>query len=168
MGSPTDWKVTGSQRLTYRSEGSEPHIKLPCVGIWHWEKEPLEHLDLKASGACAQVLHGTGGNRDPILKRHTQTFTCTESQGKAKSPRESGTNLTAVLGGHPGKTGVNVDCCKGRTLEAKLSGIFSSLPCSGGGHLGKIWPHPSASTEKPQGNNNPGRITALPLSKQAA
>ena len=86
VGSPTDWKLTGSQRLTYRSESSEPHIKLSRVGIWHWEKEPLEHLALKASGACAQELHRTWGNRDPILKRRTQIFTCTGSQGKAKSP----------------------------------------------------------------------------------
>ena len=85
VGRSTDRKVTGSQRLTYKSESSEPHIKLSHVGIWHWEKEPLEHLALKASGACAQELHGTGGNGDPILKRHTQTFSCTGSQGKAKS-----------------------------------------------------------------------------------
>ena len=151
MGSPTDWKVTGSQRLTYRSESSEPHIKLSRVGIWHREKEPLEHLALKASGACVQELHGTGGNEDPILKRHTQTFTCTESQGKAKSPRESGSNLTAVLGGHSGKTGVNVACCEGRTLKAKLSRIFSSSAF--------LWRWPfwenlaelSVSSEKPQG-----------------
>ena len=86
VGSPTDWKLTGSQRLTHRSESSQPHIKFPHVGIWHWEKEPPEHLALKASGACALELQGTGGNRDPILKRHTQTFTSTESQGKAKTP----------------------------------------------------------------------------------
>ena len=67
MGSPTDWKLTGSQRLTYRSENSEPHIKLAPVGIWHWEKEPLEHLAVKASGACVRELHRTGGNGDPIL-----------------------------------------------------------------------------------------------------
>ena len=109
------------------------------MGIWHWEKEPLEHLALKASGACAQELHRTGENGDPILKRHTRTFTCTESQGKAKSPRESGSNLTTVLGGHPGKTGVNMACCEGRTLEAKLSGIFSSLSL-GVAILGKSGP----------------------------
>ena len=86
VGSPTDWKVTGSQRLPYRSESSEPHIKPPSVGIWHWEKEPLEHLALKASGAIVQELHGTGGNGDPILERGTQTFMCTGSQGKAKAP----------------------------------------------------------------------------------
>ena len=83
VGSPTDWKLTSSQRLTYRSESSEPHIKLSRVGIWHWEKESLEHLSLKASGACAQELHGTG---DPILKMHTQTFMCTGSQDKSKTP----------------------------------------------------------------------------------
>ena len=86
VGSPTDWKVTVSQRLTYRSESSDSHIKLPRVGIWHWEKEPPEHLALKASGACARELHRTGGNRDPILKRCTQTFTYTGSQGRARSP----------------------------------------------------------------------------------
>ena len=36
------------------------------MGIWHGERAP-EHLALKASGACAQELHGTGGNGDPIL-----------------------------------------------------------------------------------------------------
>ena len=169
MGSPTDWKLTGSQRLTYTSESSELHIKLPCVGIWHWEKKPLEHLALKASGACAQELHGTGGNRDPILKRHTQTFTCTGSQGKEKSPWESGSNLTVVLGGHSEKTGVNVACFEGRTLKAKLSGIFSSSAF--------LWRWPfwekSGPTHQsvlrsPRANNNPGGITAPPLSKQAA
>ena len=80
----------------------------------------LEHLALKASGAFAQELHGTGGNGDPILKRQTQIFTCTGSQGKAKSPWGSGLNLATVLDGHPGKTGVNVACCEGRSLKAKL------------------------------------------------
>ena len=68
----------------------------------------LEHLALNGSGACAQELHRTEGNRDSILKRCTQTFTCTESPGKAKSLLESGSNLTSVLGGPPGKIGVNV------------------------------------------------------------
>ena len=96
-----------------------------CGDLAHGERAP-EHLALKASGACGQELHRTGGNGDPILKRCTQMFTCTGSQGKAKSPWESGSKLTAVLGGHPGKTGVNVACCEGRTLKAKLSEIFSS------------------------------------------
>ena len=97
-----------------------------------------------------QELQRTGGNGDTILKRRTQTFTCTGSQDKAKSPWESESNLTALLGGHPGKTGVNMACCEGRTLEAKLLGIFSSMPFSGGGHFGKNLV-PPVSAEKPQG-----------------
>ena len=85
-GNPTDWKLTGSQRLIYMRETSKPHIKPSHVGMWHWEKEPLEHQALKASGAWGQELHGTRGNGDPILKSHTHTFMCTGSQGKAKSP----------------------------------------------------------------------------------
>ena len=79
------WKVTVSQRLTYKNKSSEPRVKSLCLGIWHWEKEPTEHLALKASGACAKELHGTRGNEDSILKMHTQIFTCTGSQGKAKA-----------------------------------------------------------------------------------
>ena len=102
-GSPTDWKVTVSQKLTYRSESSEPLIKPPCMGMWHWKKEPLEHLELKASGACVQELHGTEGNGDQILERSTQNFAYSGSQGKAGSPWESGSYLAMVLGGPPGK-----------------------------------------------------------------
>ena len=130
-------------------------------------RKTLEHLALKASGACAQEFHGTGGNGDPILKRCTQTFTCTESQGKAKSPRESGSNLTAVLGGHPGKKGVNVACCEGRTLKAKLLGIFNSCLSLEVAILGKSGPTHQSVLRNPRANNNPGGITALPLSKQA-
>ena len=120
-----------------------------------------EHLALKASGACVQELHRTGGNGDPILKRSTQTFTCTESQCKAKSPRESGSNLTAVLGGHPGKTGVNVACCEGRTLEEKLLGIFSGLSLEVA-ILGKSGPTHQSALRSPRANNNPGGITDHP------
>ena len=69
MGSSTDWKLTGSQRLTtgvrVLSPTSNPHSR---ARIWHWEKEPPKHLALKASGACAQELHRTGGNETPFLK----------------------------------------------------------------------------------------------------
>ena len=54
----------------------------------------------------------------------------------------------------------------GKDTEGKALGNIQQLPFSGGGHLGKIWPHMSVSAEKPQAI--PGGITALPLSKQAA
>ena len=68
VGSPTDWKVTGSQRLPYRNESSEPHIKSPHLGIWHWEKEPLEHLALKARGLVRSRSTGLGETETPFLK----------------------------------------------------------------------------------------------------
>ena len=105
-----------------------------------------------------------GGNRDPILKMCTQIFMCTGFQGKAKIPLESGSNLTAVLGGGSnGKTGVNVACCEGRKLEAKLLRIFSRVPFYGGGHFGKIWPHPSAIIKQQSRWDH----SQTPLSKQA-
>jgi len=30
----TDWKITVSQRLTYRGESSEPHIRSPSPNTW--------------------------------------------------------------------------------------------------------------------------------------
>ena len=79
-----DWKVVGSE-THLQSESCEPHIKLPRVGIWHREKEPSEHPALKASGACVQELHRTGGKGAPFLESLTQAFMFTGSQSKAKS-----------------------------------------------------------------------------------
>ena len=76
-------------------------------------------------------------------------------QGKAKSPWESGSSLTAVLGGHPGKTGVNVAWCEGRTLKAKLSGIFSCCLSLEVAILGKSGPTHQPAAEKPQGKQKP-------------
>ena len=61
---------------------------------------------IEGQGVYAQELHGgRGRNRDPILGRQTQAFMCTGSQGKAQTPWESGSDLTAGLGESPGKTG---------------------------------------------------------------
>ena len=68
VGRSTDRKVTGSQKLTYKSESSEPHIKLPCLGIWHWEKEPLAHLAMKARGLVHGSSMGLGEMETPFLK----------------------------------------------------------------------------------------------------
>ena len=51
---------------TYRSESSEPHIKSSHAGIWHWEKEPLEHPALKASVHRSSI--GLGETEAPFLK----------------------------------------------------------------------------------------------------
>ena len=48
------------------------HIRFPSLGLWHWEKEPSEHLTLKASGTWSRELHRTGENRDSALRGCTQ------------------------------------------------------------------------------------------------
>ena len=56
---------------------------------------------------------------------------CTGSQGKAETPQEFGSDLTAVLEDFLGKEGVTVARCGGRTLEAKFLGIIIRM-CSSG------------------------------------
>ena len=42
-----DWIIIILQRLSHRSESSEPHVRLPSLEVWHWKEEPQEHLALK-------------------------------------------------------------------------------------------------------------------------
>ena len=41
------------------------------------------------------------------------------------------------------ENGVAVTCCRGKILEAEISGISIGMKSPGGGHFGKIWPQPS-------------------------
>ena len=101
-------------------------------------------------------------------------------RSKKQSPEESGSEVTAILKGTHGKTGVTVAHCRGRTLEASsrtleaisrtleaISGIIISMCSPIGGHFGKIWHHPSG-LRSPRANNNLGGNIATPISKQAA
>ena len=86
---------------------------------------------------------------------------------KQRLHRNLGQNRLQFMEDLLGKQGVSVARCGGRTLEAKVSGIFISMCSSRGGHVGKVWPHPSA-LRSPRPNDNPGGIIAKPISKQAA
>ena len=69
---PRNWRTIILQKLPHRSESSEPHVRLPILGSWHWEDEPPKHLALKASRVCLQELHRTGGNKDSTREGHFQ------------------------------------------------------------------------------------------------
>ena len=50
-----DWWATHKLENNYipevlPQEDSEPHIKFPSLGVWHWEEETPKHLALKVSG----------------------------------------------------------------------------------------------------------------------
>ena len=65
---PTNWKVIISQRFSHRSESFEPQVRLPSLGMWHWEEEPPEHLALKASGLECRHSTGLGETETPLLE----------------------------------------------------------------------------------------------------
>ena len=75
-------KIIIPQKFTHRSESHEPHVRLPRLGVWHWEEEPAEHMALKASGVSLQEFHRTGGNRNSTLGRCTQGPVHTRIQGE--------------------------------------------------------------------------------------
>ena len=64
---------------------------------------------------------GLGETETPILERCTQTFMCIELQGKSELPQESGSDLTAVLGGSPGKTGGDCGSLWGKDTGGKAA-----------------------------------------------
>lgn len=57
------WKISIAERFSHGSETSEPHIRLPSLGVWHQEEDPPEHLAIKANRAYVQELYRAGENR---------------------------------------------------------------------------------------------------------
>ena len=92
----TDWRTLIPQKSTHWSEGSEPHVRLPNLGVWQWEEEFLEKQTSKASGIWLQDFDRTGGNRDSTLGGHTQSSVCIRTQGK-KQWRHRRLNQTYLL-----------------------------------------------------------------------
>ena len=89
-------------------------------------------------------------NKDAIMDALNYYQEVLDADLVAPEDKTDGSSLTAVRGGHPGKTGVNVACCGGRTLEGELLGIFNSSAFL---WRGPFWENlaPLISTEKPQG-----------------
>ena len=108
------------------------------MGIWHWEREPREHLALKASGAYTQELHRTGGNGDSTLERRTQAFVCLGPRTKQRLHRNLGQTCLWFLEDLLGKQWVTVARCWARILEANVSEIIISMNSSRGGCFAKI------------------------------
>ena len=119
-------------------------------------EEPPEHLALKASGACVQELHRTGGNREPFLEGAHRLSCALGARAEQRLHGNLGQTLTAVLGRHPRKAGVNVACCEGRTLKAKaLRNIQQQCLSLEVSILGKSGHTHQPAVEKPQGEQQP-------------
>ena len=107
-GWPTNWRIIILQ-FSHMSESSEPHVRLPSLGVWHWEEENPEHLALKASGSWSQELHRTGGNRDSTLGGCTQSLMHTMTQDKSSDFIGAWARSTCWSWRVPGKVGSG--CC---------------------------------------------------------
>ena len=83
-------------------EGSEPHIRLPSLGIWQRDWESPGNLALRASRMWLQAFQRTRGDRDSRLGWHKKNFGCTKIQRReAVTPQETEPNLFASVGGPP-------------------------------------------------------------------
>ena len=120
--------------------------------------------DIEGQGLVHRSSMGLGETETPFLK-------CVHICSRGLCPREKqslhrnlGQTRLQFLEDLLGKQGLTVPYGGERALEEKLLGIFISMHFPGGGHFGKIWPHPSVlRNSKP--NKNPGGITAPPISK---
>ena len=80
--------------------------------------------------------------KTPFLKGTHRLSHALGPKAKQSLHRKLGQSCLQFLEDLLGKQGLNVAYFEGKALEAQLLGIFISVPFSGGGHFGKIWPHP--------------------------
>ena len=94
------------QKSTLWSEGSEPHVRLPNLGVQQQEEEFPENETLKASGIWLQDFDKPGGHRDSTLGGHTQSSVRNRTKGEvAVTPYENEPDLPASVGGSPAEVG---------------------------------------------------------------
>ena len=121
----TNWRTLIPQKSTHWSEGSEPHVRLPNLGVWQLEEEFLENQTVKASGIWLQNFDRTGGNRDSTLEGHTQSSVCIRTQGKEKWPhRRLNQTYLLVLEGFLQRQGVAVAHRGDKDTGSRSSGKY--------------------------------------------
>lgn len=176
-GWPTNWKIVLLHKfslLPQRSENSEAHIRLPNLGAWNLEEEPQEHLALKVSMDWMQELHRPGGKqRLHSWRTHTRFHvhwepgqssnsvgawarsTCVSS----KISWESGGPLWMTVGVWPlvAETPGDTHWCE---LSWRVPFWYQDLV------LPNRWQIPVLGHLRQ--NNQKGRNTAQPISRQAA
>ena len=123
--------------------------------IWHW----------RPVGPLCRSPQDWWKQRPPFLKGAHRLSHALGLRAKWRLHRNLGQTWLHFLKDLLEKQGVTVACCGRRTLEGEVSGILSSMYSSTGGHFRKILPHPSVP-RSPGPNNNPGGISAPPISKR--
>ena len=151
----TNWRTLIPQMSTHWSEGSEPHVRLPNLGIRQWEEKFLQNHTLKASGIWLQDFDRTGWNRDSTLGGHTQSSVHIGTQRKEQWPhRRLNQTYLLVLDGLLQRLGVAVVHGRDKDTGSRSSGKYSlegapqSLPLA---------PPKSSSSVSPQAKQPTGR-----------
>ena len=94
-------KIIISHKFSRRGESSEPHVRLPSLGVCHQEEESSEHSAFKARGLdCELCRHG--GNRNSTPGGCTQSLVHSRTWAAAVASEECETKLPDGLGASPG------------------------------------------------------------------
>ena len=144
------------------------HIRFPSLGtgigrssLWrnkHWEPVGLVHRNSTGLGVM-----------DTPFVKGTHRLWCARGP-RAKQRLHSNLSQTCLwfLEDLLGKQGwLWLVVVRGRTLEAKVSGMIISMNSPAGSCFGRIWTHPLGLRSHRQ-NNTPGGKSDLSISKQAA
>ena len=100
-GWPTDGKMTIPKKFLHYCEGSEPHVRLPSLGIQQRLGIPRES-GLKGSRIWSLTFPRTKVTRESSLRGHKQNSASTKTQRReAVTPQEADPKLPASVGGPP-------------------------------------------------------------------
>lgn len=91
-------------------EGSEPHVRLPSLGIQQRDWEPAGNLTLKGRGFDYRAFTELG-ETDSTLRTHKQNLACTRTQGKGAVTRQYMEPDTCQLEGLLWRWGSAVTSC---------------------------------------------------------
>lgn len=76
------------QKLSLKSNGSEPYTEFSNPRILHGEHKSLECLALKASRVCVQESQRALGNQEFFPKECTQNCTSSQTQHRGSNLEE--------------------------------------------------------------------------------
>ena len=74
------------QKSTHWSEGSEPQVRLPNLGVWQRKEEFLENQILRLVGYDCRTLTGLGETETPLLEGTHKVVCALGPRGRSSDP----------------------------------------------------------------------------------
>ena len=93
------------QKSTHWSGGSEPHIRLPNLGVLQREEEFLENQTLTLEEIDCMTSTGLGETETPLLEGTHKVVCASGPRGRSSDPGETEPDLSASVGGSPAEAG---------------------------------------------------------------